>query len=139
MWPWTRLWLILLLTLGWGARAAEGGPAGPSVEVLCRHWVHSAEEDKAGGKEQVYRPADSRPFPPRRFRMQYRLAKNGDCEWFSLSPNDAHRFKPGRWSLDRQDRNVLRIVQGERTVSFRVLEATPDILRLQPVEARSGR
>lgn len=103
--------------------------------LLCRHWMRSVEEEKRGSAEQLYRPAGARPFPPSRFRMQYRFYKSGKCDWRFLSPDDSHRFVPGAWRVEAAHPPVLRIVQGKETVSFRVLSLTKDALRLQPLPA----
>jgi hypothetical protein len=101
---------------------------------LCQHWVHSSEEQRPEDKEQVFRPAASRKFPPSRFRMEYRFSRNGDCEWLWLSPDDAHRFKSGKWTVDPKDQTILRITTEGRTVSYRITALTRDLLRFVPIE-----
>jgi hypothetical protein len=111
--------------------AADAMPlAGIDTADLCRHWVHSVEEQTKKGKAQIYRPSDFKRFPPSRFRMQYVFYKNGDCEWYYLSPDDAHRFKSGTWRIDSKDKNVLQIVKRDSMESYRIIELTKDILRV---------
>lgn len=104
------------------------------TDDLCQHWVHSREEEGPGDKDQIFRPADSKKFPPSRFRMAYKFAKNGDCEWFYLSPTDAHHFKSGKWTVDPKDKTVIKITTEGTTTSFKITELTKEILRLIPIE-----
>ena len=107
-----------------------GAPAGIDPADLCRHWVHSVEEQTRTQKTQIYRPSDFKQFPASHFRMQYVFYKNGDCEWYYLSPDDAHRFKSGKWRIASTDKNVLQIVKRDSTESYRIIELTKDILRI---------
>ena len=107
-----------------------GAPAGIDTADLCRHWVHSVEEQTRTQKAQIYRPSDFKQFPASHFRMQYVFYKNGDCEWYYLSPDDAHRFKSGKWRIASTDKNVLQIVKRDSTESYRIIELTKDILRI---------
>lgn len=115
----------------------ETGPSAASAEVdparLTRHWVRSYEEEAAESGVEVFRPDGFRAFPPSRFRMQYVFEAGGDCEWFYLAPNDGHHFRPGTWRLTGEEEDVLRIQQGEQTVTYRILELTDDLLRMTPV------
>ena len=97
---------------------------------LVGHWVHSREEDTPGRPGWTFRPAGSRAFPPSRFRMQYVFEAGGACDWYYLAPNDGHHFREGRWRLAS---DTLAVEQGEETVTYRVLEHGPDVLRLQPL------
>ena len=111
-------------------------PVTIDTEILSQHWMRSMEEEKPGEKDQIFRPAGSREFPPSRFRMQYKFGANGDCEWLDLVANDAHQLKPGKWSLDPADKSVIRITAEEITVSFRVTALTKEVLRLVPIEPK---
>lgn len=108
-------------------------------EQLCRHWVQSYEEQQPDAAERIFRPADYKSFPPSRFRMQYKFACDGTCEWYSLSPDDAHRFEAGSWSIDAEDGAVLRITAGGTTEAYKIAELTDELLRLVPIEAATGR
>ena len=110
--------------------SAFGNWSAINTELLCRHWVHSVEEQKGTEKTRIYRPSDFKQFPPSRFRMQYIFYKNGDCEWYYLSPDDAHRFKSAKWRIDSNARNVLQIVKRDSLESYRIIELTKDILRI---------
>ena len=103
-------------------------------EYLCQKWVHSSEEQKPADKAELYRPSGFKRFPPGRGRMQYTFYKNGACEWYFFSPDDAHYFKPGKWEIDPHDERILRINKGDKTESYRVLELTKDILRIALIE-----
>ena len=110
-----------------------GTPAGIDTAELFRHWVNSVEEQTQTEKAQIYRPADFKRFPPSRFRMQYIFHKNGDCEWYYLSPDDAHRFKSGKWRID-SNTNLLQIVKRDSMDSYRIIELTKEILRILPIK-----
>ena len=66
--------------------------------------------------------------------MQYIFQKNGDCEWFFLAPDDGHHFKTGKWKIDPNDRDILHIIKDDTTESFRIIELTKDVLRIDEIE-----
>ena len=117
-------------------------PGAIQVEIapdrLFGHWVRSQEEEQPGDKTQVFRPAGFKEFPPSRFRMAYKFSSGGVCEWFYLAPDDEHRFKPGKWTLDPKDEKILRISAEGATTSFKVAALTEDRLLLVPVEEEKG-
>jgi hypothetical protein len=136
------LWACLIA----GAAAAqsdhpESNKSAPGIAIndLCQHWVHSNEEEKAGGNVQIFRPAASRKFPPSRFRMAYKFNRNGDCEWLFLSPDDAHHFKPGKWVIDASDKTRLKITADGTTKSYRITELSKNILRLTPLASKPNK
>ena len=121
------------------SKAAKGGEIDAlkvfNIIELFQRWVHSREEQKdPDAKEQIFRPATSRQFPPSRFRMAYKFSPNGKCEWMFLDPADAHHFKPGKWEIDVTDGTLLKITADGKTDSFRILELSKDLLRLAPVK-----
>ena len=105
-------------------------PTGIDTADLCRHWIHSVEEQTRTQKAQIYRPADFKQFPANHFRMQYIFHANGECEWYYLSPDDAHRFKSAKWRIASNDKDVLQIVKRDSMESYRIIELTKDILRI---------
>ena len=137
---------------GSGGTVAGGGAAGSGskgdgnkatnaidTKNLCQHWVNSyEEEDKKASNPTVhiFRPAASREFPRSRFRMVYKFTAKGTCEWLYLSPTDMHRFKKGKWMLDRADKTLLKITADGVTSSYRIVELTKGILRLTPLGKR---
>ena len=44
-----------------------------NYESLAGNWVRSFEEERQGSEIEVYRPHDSREFPPAWYRMRYVL------------------------------------------------------------------
>jgi hypothetical protein len=117
---------------------APGSLSGIDTDYLCRHWVHSVEEQTRGEKALIYRPSDFKQFPASRFRMQYVFYKNGDCEWYYLSPDDAHGFKSGKWRIDSKEKDVLQIVKRDSMESYRIIELTKDILRIVLIKQTAG-
>jgi len=113
----------------------HAAPEGVEIKNLWQHWVHSREEEKgSNAKEKIFRPAKSKVFPPSRFRMAYRFSPDGNCESMFLHPTDRHGFKPGKWEIDESDKTVLKIIDEGKTLSFRIVELSKDVLRLAPVE-----
>lgn len=106
------------------------------LEKLARHWIHSSEEQN-DDKVQIFRPERFKEFPPSRFRMEYVFRKNGDCEWYYLSPDDAHRFKTGKWKLDPENED-LEITKAEKTERYRILELTKDKLKLKEIKPNAS-
>ena len=127
-----KTFCFLLLMLLAPVFAEDVKPANVNIDFLCQHWMHAREEEQGDGV-QVYRPSTFKKFPPSRFRMQYIFAKDGTCKWLFLSPVDAHQLKDGKWKIAPADAHVLRIDQGERTESFKVIELTKDLLKLKPL------
>ena len=107
----------------------------PGRKNLLQHWVHSVEEqDGFGGRIQIFRPAGSREFPASHFRMAYKFAPKGQCEWMFLDPADRHHFRPGLWEIDTlENKTVLRITMDGKVQSFRIAKLTKDELRLAPL------
>jgi len=70
--------------------------------------------------------------------MQYIFSSNGDCEWYYLSPDDAHSFKSAKWRIDSNDKSILHIVKRDSMESYRVIELTRDILRITLIRSRAS-
>jgi len=104
------------------------------INDLLRHWIRSSEEEQPDGTVQIFRPAGSMEFPPSRFRMAYKFARNGGCEWYFLSPDDDHHFKPGKWRIDGGDDTLLQITANGTTTAYRIVELSRKLLRLRPLE-----
>lgn len=121
-----------------GAQAVGTKPTGTPLDIdindLFRHWVHSSEEEQPGGMVRIFRPAASMKFPPSRFRMAYRFAPNGGCEFYFLSPDDAHHFKPCNWTISAGNKVILQISAEGKTTSYRIVQLSEKILRLTPLE-----
>jgi hypothetical protein len=103
------------------------------INDLFQHWVRSSEEEQPGVTVQIFRPATSMNFPPSRFRMAYKFAPNGSCEFYFLSPDDDHHFKPCAWTIS-DDRMILKITANRKSTSFRIAQLTGKSLRLKPLE-----
>jgi hypothetical protein len=103
------------------------------INDLFQHWVRSSEEEQPGVTVLIFRPATSMNFPPSRFRMAYKFAPNGSCEFYFLSPDDDHHFKPCAWIIS-DDRMILKITANRKSTSFRIAQLTGKSLRLKPLE-----
>jgi hypothetical protein len=99
------------------------------IKLLLQHWLNSYEEEIENSDIKIYRPKNSKEFPPSRFRMQYIFSEDGKCQWYYLAPNDAHHFRDGTWKIDAYAENVIHIEQ-EQTVSYRIVELTKEVLHL---------
>jgi hypothetical protein len=100
------------------------------IADLYGHWVQSGEEPGEGGSVQIFRLLGSVALPPSRFRMAYKFHRDGTCEFYVLSPDDAHYFRPYTWKLTASDKPLLQIVADEKTASFRIVELSGKVLRL---------
>lgn len=125
---------LAALACGSLANAAPGKVARIKPADLHGHWLHSREEQPAGSQVQVFRREGTREFPRSRFRMQYRFHPGGKLDWFYLAPDDAHRFKQGRWKLEGKDGRTLRLTRDDGTDLFRVEELSKTVLRLSPAK-----
>ena len=112
----------------------NGTPLAIDINDLFQHWVHSREEEQTGGTGRIFRPAASMKFPPSRFRMAYKFARNGSCEFYFQSPVDAHHFKACTWKLGTNDGTIVQIIADGKTTSYRIAELSGKILRLTPLE-----
>ncbi len=135
---WSCMSMQSLAAVPAAVQLAYARPAA-DANALYQHWVRSTEEEQAGSATQVFRPAASKVFPPSRFRMAYKFARGGSCEYYFLSPDDAHRFKPCRWTLVGGDGKSLQVMADGATTSYRIVELSVDVLRLMPLESRGTR
>jgi hypothetical protein len=106
------------------------------IRNLPQHWIHSSEEERPGDKDRMFRPAGSRSFPPSRFRMAYKFARNGSCEFYFLSSDDAHYYKACTWTISEHENVILRISAEGVTTSYRITELSATLLRLTPLESQ---
>jgi hypothetical protein len=140
---WSCLSIQSLIAAPASAQAAgtksDGITLAIDINDLFQHWVHSREEQQPGGKIQIFRPAASMKFPPSRFRMAYKFARNGTCEFYFLSPVDAHEFKACTWKLSTDDGTILQIIGNGMTTSYRIAELSGKILRLTPLELQRSK
>lgn len=113
--------------------SATNGISSVSSELICQHWVHSYEEDRADAETRTFRPVTYKKFPPSRFRMAYKFASDGSCEWLKLAPNDAHRFQPARWNISTNDSTVLEITAAGTNMVWRISSLTNNLLRMSRV------
>jgi hypothetical protein len=102
------------------------------IDYLFQHWIHSSEEEQPGGTVQIFRPAASMNFPPSRFRMAYKFASNGSCEFHFLSPDDAHHFKPCSWTISA-NKLILQISANGISTAYRIAQLNGESLRLTPL------
>jgi hypothetical protein len=125
------------------AQAAGTKSAGTRLDIvindLFQHWVHSSEEEQPGATVQIFRPAASMNFPPSRFRMAYKFAPDGGCEFYFLSPDDAHHFKPCKWTISAGDKTILQISANGKSISYWIVELNVNGLRITPLESRQSK
>ena len=110
-----------------------------NITDLFQHWVRSGEEEQSSGTIQIFRPAASMEFPPSRFRMAYKFARDGGCEYYVLSPDDAHQFKACKWRMSAGNTTTLQIITNRKTTSYRIVELSRKILRLMPLKPQRGK
>jgi hypothetical protein len=115
------------------AAAANGTRRQIDINDLFQHWVHSREEEERGATIQIFRPVASMDFSPSRFRMEYKFARNGRCEFLALAPNDGHNFKPCTWTIGA-DKSILKISADRGPTSYKIAELNGKILRFTPLQ-----
>lgn len=92
---------------------------------LCRHWVHSHEEDT--GTEKVFRPL-TYDIPPSRGRFSFELKEDGSLLRYGLGSTDRTETSRGSWRLEG---NRLSLNPGTKDALEQVLEivsSSPDRL-----------
>ena len=115
------------------AAASETSVAALEQEVLGS-WTHAREEDNSyPGESQVFRPSDSREWPPLMFRQTIEFATEGQCQRLVLHPADAHFMTPCQWQVDptQADKISVSSPDGDAVARLRVVEIGPNILRLE--------
>ena len=104
---------------------------------LLGSWSHSFEEEPTQGEGEIYRPTESREFPPAWFRMRYVFNEDRSCDWLVLHPADAHYMTSGEWNIDPHDKMVILVYDTDglvvEKVSFAVVELTAEILRIKRI------
>jgi hypothetical protein len=113
--------------------AATGTRRHLDINNLFQHWIHSREEEQPDAKIEIFRPAASMEFPPSRFMMEYKLARDGRCEFLFLAPNDGHYFKPCTWKISA-DKLMLQISANRGSTSYKIAELNGKILRFTPLQ-----
>jgi len=140
---WSCLFTQSLIAAPAAAQAVDTKPNEAPLDIdindLFQHWVHSSEEEQPGETVQIFRPAASMKFPPSRFRMAYKFARNGGCEFYFLSPDDAHHFNPCKWTISASDKTMLQISADGKTISYRIANLSGKILRLTPLEPQRNK
>lgn len=138
----SRILLATLLLAMVSLACGETPPTAPASTTfdpadLVGPWIRSFEEESDTEDPGVewYRRADSRDFPPARFRMTYEFRADGHCEYRWPSPVDAHEMRPGTWHFDDDEPSIVRVFQdqGEEIVhlSFRIVTLDPELLRVE--------
>ncbi len=94
-------------------------------EELCRHWVHSHEEDS--GSEMVFRPA-TYELPPSRGRLSFELKEDGGLNFYGLGPADRTAASKGRWRLEGSRLALDSRTQGDPERVFEIISASRDRL-----------
>jgi len=113
--------------------AATGTRRHIDINNLFQHWIHSREEEQPDAKIQIFRPVASMDFPASWFRMEYKFARNGRCEFLALAPNDGHNFKPCTWTISA-DKLILQISANRGSTSYKLAELNGKILRFTPLQ-----
>jgi len=98
-----------------------------NVDSLCRHWVHSFEEDT--GEIRVYRP-ESYKFPLARGRVSMELKNDGALTGFQIGRNDVPAPEIGSWQV-QDGRLLINYPNQNETQGFVIKEASDDKLVLE--------
>ena len=126
---------LMLPTIGYSVDEASpqtqiADALSPAEMIIGKLWRQSNEEEKQESKVRIFRTDDSKVFPPSRFRMAYKFMKDGQCEWYYLSPDDNHRFKQGKWSIDAKDKSIITITTDNGAMVYKIITATNCLMEL---------
>ena len=94
-------------------------------EELCRHWVHSHEEDT--GTEKVFRPA-TYDLPPSRGRFSFELKEDGSLLRYGLGPTDRTETSRGTWRLEGDRLEFCPGTKDAPEQVFEIVSSSPDRL-----------
>ena len=94
-------------------------------EILCRHWVHSHEEDTA--TEMVFRPSTYK-LPPSRGRFSFELKADGGITEYGIGATDRSTISEGTWNLEDNVRLSLCSVRKDSSQVFNIVSMTPEKL-----------
>jgi hypothetical protein len=97
-------------------------------DTLCKHWVHSFEEDTAESK--IYRPENFK-FPLARGRQGMELKPDGAFTGFQIGRNDVPSPEDGSWHL-QNDKLLIKYPNHNDEQEFIIKEASDDKLVLTP-------
>ncbi len=93
-------------------------------EAICRHWIHSFEEDTVGVR--IFRPADF-PFPPARGREGFEIFSDGRFIHHPIGHADEWVSLHGSWQMTTS--NLCRIIiKGQPPLEMEILESGSDKL-----------
>jgi hypothetical protein len=81
-------------------------PGSVDQQLLQRGWLHAHEEDAPG--QAVFRP-DTQQLPPSRGRTGYEFQPGGRVVKVGPGPTDRRSSKVGTWSIDPQNRLIIRM------------------------------
>jgi len=129
-----QLQLLLVFTVLFSVSQGCAQNKNIDESSLLGCWTNSYEES-ASSTNEIYRPCEYKKFPPSRFRFSMALSEGGVCQYFQLSPNDAHGMMDGTWTLDAAN-GTLTIFDGEgntHTVLI-VNSLEKDLLQLKKAE-----
>ena len=93
--------------------------------ALCRHWVHSHEEDT--GSEMVFRPDDF-TFPPSRGRREIEIRSDGTLVLTSVGPVDRPQKELGSWLLKKNLLFFLKDAVAEPQKVYQIISVEKDRL-----------
>jgi hypothetical protein len=94
-------------------------------EILCRHWVHSREEDTA--TEMVFRPSTLK-LPPSRGRFSFELKADGGITEHRIGATDRSAISEGTWSLEDNENLNIYSAQTDSNRIFNIVSVTPEKL-----------
>ena len=133
-----QLTILLVMSLVWaGCQDHPVDFASPENDDFFQSWTRSYEEETdPNGRIQIYRPSDSRAFPPSWFRNTYVFNPDGTSEWRVLHPTDAHYMEPATWKADPEDKNLISIHNpvGTEVVRFKIRDLASDFMRIESLK-----
>jgi hypothetical protein len=96
-------------------------------KALCKHWIHSREEDTAD--EEVYRP-ENYELPPSRWRKSFEIKDNGEFIKYNIGPTDMEYTKASKYTIKQQDTTEI-IVEEPSIPSMSIISYDDNILKVK--------
>ena len=101
---------------------------GIDTKLLCRHWIHSREEDTA--TEAVYRPSDF-PLPPSRGRSGLEFRHDGTFKRIGIGATDISRVREGALKIASDDAGQVCVEVDGKPQLIIIQDLKPDRMTIK--------
>ncbi|MBO3700611.1 hypothetical protein [Roseivirga sp. E12] len=123
--------ILLILIIACGSFSCEN-ESEISIESINESdlvgcWTHSYEEG-----DGAYRACDAQSFPVSRFRQVFEFSADFTSNYLVLASNDGHYMKEGRWSFNKDSREVKVLdLEGNTLLSFIITTTNTEFMIIE--------